>query len=89
LSPIRFGVFEVDLSTGELRKSGLRIRLEGQPFQILTMLLQHPGQLVTREELKQSLWPADTFVDFEIGINAAARASWTRDTASWSMASGS
>lgn len=69
--PVRFGVFEADLQTQELRKSGTRIRLEGHPFQILALLLEKPGQLVTREELQEKLWPADTFVDFEHSINTA------------------
>jgi TolB-like protein/tetratricopeptide (TPR) repeat protein/DNA-binding winged helix-turn-helix (wHTH) protein len=68
---IRFGVYEVDLRAGELRKKGVKIKLEGQPLRILALLLERPGQLVTREELKQKLWPADTFVDFEHSINAA------------------
>jgi DNA-binding winged helix-turn-helix (wHTH) protein len=62
---VRFGTFEVDLSTRELRKSGVRIKLQGQPFEILVMLLERPGELVTREDLQQRLWPRDTFVDFE------------------------
>jgi DNA-binding winged helix-turn-helix (wHTH) protein/TolB-like protein/Flp pilus assembly protein TadD len=70
---IRFGVFEVDLQSGELRESGTKVRLEGQPFQILRILLEHPGRLVTREELRGQLWPADTFVDFETGINTAIK----------------
>jgi TolB-like protein/DNA-binding winged helix-turn-helix (wHTH) protein/Flp pilus assembly protein TadD len=68
---LRFGVFEVDLRAGELRKYGLRIRLQEQPFQLLAMLLKHPGQVVTREELQKKLWPADTFVDFDHGLNKA------------------
>jgi len=68
---IRFGVFEADLHTGELRKSGAKIRLQEQPFQILLMLLQRPSEVVTREELQRKLWPADTFVDFEHGVNSA------------------
>src|ERR1700675_3286923 len=68
---LRFGVFELDLRAGELRKHGLRIRLQEQPFQVLTMLLEHPGQVVTREELQKRLWPADTFVDFDHGLNKA------------------
>jgi TolB-like protein/DNA-binding winged helix-turn-helix (wHTH) protein/Flp pilus assembly protein TadD len=68
---LRFGVFEVDLRAGELRKYGLRIRLQEQPFQLLAMLLEHPGQVVTREELQKKLWPADTFVDFDHGLNKA------------------
>jgi DNA-binding winged helix-turn-helix (wHTH) protein/Tfp pilus assembly protein PilF len=70
---VRFGVFEVDLHTGELRKQGLKVKLHGQPVQILALLLERPGELVTREELKEKLWPADTFVDFEHGLNAAVK----------------
>jgi len=66
---VRFGVFELDLRSGELRRQGLRIRLQEQPFQVLAMLLEHPGELVTREELRKKLWPADTFVDFEHSLN--------------------
>ena len=68
---IRFGIFEADLSAGELRKGGSRIRLQEQPFQILAMLLERPGQIITREELRSRLWPEDTFVDFEHGVNSA------------------
>ena len=68
---MRFGTFEADLATRELRKSGVRIKLQGQPFEILVMLLERPGELVTREELQQRLWPTDTFVDFDHGVNAA------------------
>ncbi|PYU28844.1 MAG: hypothetical protein DMG32_01790 [Acidobacteria bacterium] len=67
---IRFGVFEADLSAGELRKGGSKIRLQEQPFQILAMLLERPGQIVTRDELRSKLWPGDTFVDFEHGVNS-------------------
>ena len=67
----RFGVFELDLRTGELRKHGLRVRLQEQPFQLLALLLEHPGEVVTREELQKKLWPADTFVDFDHGLNKA------------------
>ena len=73
LRVVHFGVFEVDLQEAELRKSGIRIKLQEQPFQILTMFLERPGQTVTREELRQKLWPADTFVDFDHGLNAAIR----------------
>ena len=66
-----FGVFELDLRAGELRKHGLRIRLQEQPLQVLVMLLDHPGEVVTREELQKKLWPADTFVDFDHGLNKA------------------
>ena len=66
-----FGLFELDLRAGELRKHGLRIRLQEQPFQVLVMLLEHHGEVVTREELQKRLWPADTFVDFDHGLNKA------------------
>jgi TolB-like protein/DNA-binding winged helix-turn-helix (wHTH) protein/Flp pilus assembly protein TadD len=68
---LRFGVFEVDLRAGELRKHGLRVRLQEQPFQVLAMLLERAGQVVTREALQKKLWPADTFVDFDHGLNKA------------------
>lgn len=67
----RFGVFEADAATGELRRQGLRIRLKAQPFRLLLMLLERPGELVTREEISGALWPQDTFVDFEHGVNSA------------------
>ncbi len=70
---IRFGVFELDLRSGELQKQGRKIRLEGQPVQVLICLLESPGELVTREELHRKLWPADTFVNFEHGLNAAVK----------------
>src|SRR5262249_53586124 len=66
-----FGVFEVDLRAGELRKNGLKIKLQEQPFQILAMLLERPGEVVTREELQQKLWSNDTFVDFDNSLNKA------------------
>ena len=68
---IRFGTFEVDLRAGELRKQGVKIKLQEQPFQILAMLLANLGQVVTREELRSKLWPADTFVDFDHSLNKA------------------
>ena len=67
----RFGVFEIDLSAGELRKNGVKQRLQGQPFQVLTVLLERAGEVVTREELQQKLWPSDTFVDFDHSLNTA------------------
>src|SRR5438270_14530 len=70
---IRFGVFELDLRSGELQRQGRKIRLEGQPVQVLICLLENPGELVTREELHRKLWPADTFVNFEHGLNAAVK----------------
>jgi len=66
-----FGIFEVDLRAGELRKRGLRVRLQQQPFQVLAMLLEHTGEVVSREDLQRALWPADTFVDFDHGLNKA------------------
>jgi len=68
---VRFGVFEADLEAGELRKHGLRLKLPEQPFQILSMLLARPGEIVSREELRERLWPSDTFVDFDHGLNNA------------------
>ncbi len=65
----RFGVYEADASTGELRKGGVRIRLQEQPFQVLVMLLSRPGEVVSRDEICRRLWPADTFVDFDHGLN--------------------
>jgi cholera toxin transcriptional activator len=67
----RFGVFELDLSAGELRKSGVKLRLQGQPFQVLALLLERAGDVVTRDELQQKLWPSDTFVDFDHSLNTA------------------
>src|SRR5229473_8450843 len=68
---VRFGVFEVDLRAGDLRKQGVRIKLQEQPFHVLTVLLQRPGEVVTREELRSQNWPADTFVDFDNSLNTA------------------
>jgi len=68
---LRFGDYEADLRSAELRRQGHRLKLQEKPFQVLAALLQHPGELVTREQLRQSLWPADTFVDFEHGLNTA------------------
>lgn len=65
----RFATYEADPATGELRKGGVRLRLPEQPFQVLILLLERPGELVTREEIRQKLWPADTFVDFDHGLN--------------------
>jgi serine/threonine-protein kinase len=70
-SPIRIGVFELDLQAGELRRQGFRVKLQDQPFQVLVMLLERPGEVVTREDLQKKLWPVDTFVDFERGLNRA------------------
>ncbi len=68
---IRFGVFELDLVAGELRKNGARVRLQEQPLQILAVLVRRPGEIVTREDLRQKLWPDDTFVDFDHSLNTA------------------
>ena len=70
---IRFGVFELDLRAGELRKQGIKIKLQDQPLQVLVMLLERPGEIVTRQELQQRLWSTDTFVDFEHSLNAAVK----------------
>ena len=71
LQIVRFGTFEADLQSAELRKNGLKVPLQGQPFQVFAILLQHSGKLVTREELRQKVWPEDTFVDFDHGLNTA------------------
>jgi Tol biopolymer transport system component/DNA-binding winged helix-turn-helix (wHTH) protein len=68
---VRFGVFELDLHAGELRKAGVRLPLQGQPLEVLAALVECPGQLVTRDQLRQRLWPGDTFVDFDHGLSAA------------------
>jgi eukaryotic-like serine/threonine-protein kinase len=70
---MRFGAFEVDLRSGEVYKHGIRLKLQDQPFQVLALLLEHSGDVVTREELRQKLWPADTFVDFDTGLNSAIK----------------
>jgi TolB-like protein/DNA-binding winged helix-turn-helix (wHTH) protein len=69
--PIQFGPFRVNVRAGELRKDGIRVRLQDQPFRVLHVLLEHPGEVVTREELQQQIWPSDTFVDFDRGLNNA------------------
>ena len=71
---IRFGTFEVDLQAGELRKQGRKIKLQEKPLLLLSILLERPGELVTREELQKRLWPEDTFVNFTQGLNTAFRA---------------
>jgi DNA-binding winged helix-turn-helix (wHTH) protein len=70
---IRFGDFDVDLRTAELLRAGRPVHIQEKPFQVLTLLLDRPGELVTREGLRQALWPADTFVDFDVGLNTAIR----------------
>ena len=71
MGAICFGVFEVDTRSGELRRQGSKVKLQEQPFQVLVSLLERPGEVVTREELTKRLWPDNTFVDFERGLNAA------------------
>jgi len=68
---VRFGIFELDLAAGELRKNGAKLRLQEQPFQVLALLLERAGEVVTREGLREKLWPADTFVDFDHSLNTA------------------
>jgi hypothetical protein len=68
---VRFGTFEADLNACELRKGGAKIKVHGQPFEVLVLLLGRPGEIVPREELRQRLWPTDTFVDFDHGVNTA------------------
>ena len=70
---VRFGPFELDQDAGELRKGGTKVRLQEQPLQILEILLGQPGKVVTREELRNQIWPSDTFVDFDHGINNAIK----------------
>jgi DNA-binding winged helix-turn-helix (wHTH) protein len=70
---VRFGVYELNRDTGELRKGGLKIKLQDQPFQVLAMLVERPGELITREELLNRLWPSGTFVDFDHGLNVAVK----------------
>src|SRR5213595_3408283 len=70
---VRFGIFELDADAGELRKQGTRMKLQEQPLQMLQVLLQRPGEVVTREELQRRIWPSDTFVDFDHGINNAIK----------------
>ena len=70
---VGFGPFEADLATGELRREGVKVPLQDKPFQMLALLLRRPGELVTREQLRSELWPADTFVDFEHGLNTAVK----------------
>jgi DNA-binding winged helix-turn-helix (wHTH) protein len=71
LPMLKFGPYLVDLAAGEIRKNGSRIRLQEKPLHVLALLAERQGQVVTREELKKHLWPEDTFVDFETGLNTA------------------
>jgi DNA-binding winged helix-turn-helix (wHTH) protein len=68
---VRFGVFEADLRAGELRRNGVRVRLQDLPFRALRLLLSRPGEVITRQEFREALWPSDIFVDFEQGISSA------------------
>src|SRR5881392_599722 len=70
---VRFGAFELDEDAGELRREGIKVRLQEQPLQILQILLEQPGKVITREELRKRIWPSDTFVDFDHGINNAIK----------------
>ena len=70
---LRFSSFELDLRAGELRKHGIRIKLQGQPLQVLALLIENPGDVVTREQIRERLWPADTFVDFDHSLNSAVK----------------
>ena len=70
---VRFGDFELDQDTGELRREGVKVRLQEQPLQILQILLEQPGKVITREDLRKRVWPSDTFVDFDHGINNAIK----------------
>src|SRR5580700_2521364 len=70
-TPIRFGIFEVDVGAREVRKRGVKVKLQQQPFEVLMLLLQNPAEIVTRDMFQKKLWPADTFVDFDRGLNKA------------------
>src|ERR1700722_9299502 len=70
---VKFGAFEVNLRTGEMSRHGVRIKLQRQPYQVLVMLLEKPGEVVSREEIRIRLWSGDTFVDFEHGVNTAVK----------------
>src|SRR5579883_729262 len=72
-SSVRFGAFEADFHAGELRKSGIRIKIQQQPMRVLAALVERPGELVTREELQRRLWPDVSYLDFEHGLNAAVK----------------
>ena len=71
ISAFQFGVFELDLKAGELRKQGVKVKLQEQPFQVLATLLERAGEVVTKEELQERIWPANTFVDFDHGLHSA------------------
>src|ERR1700736_466388 len=69
----RFGAYEVDLRARELRRNGLKVKLQEQPLEVLTLLLERPGEVISRDHLRKRLWPADTFVDFDHSLNAAIK----------------
>jgi DNA-binding winged helix-turn-helix (wHTH) protein len=69
----RFGPFFLDVHSGELYREGSKVKVQPQPIQVLTILLEHPGELLTRDEIRSRIWPSDTFVDFENGLNTAVR----------------
>ena len=71
--PVRFGEFELDVRSGELRNRDIKVKLQKQPFQILEILVEHAGEIISREELRQRIWPADTFVDFDQGLSNAIK----------------
>src|SRR5437879_12705933 len=73
IGTVRFGAFELDFKASQLRKQGIKVKLQEQPFQILQVLLQRTGEIVTREELQQNIWPSDTFVDFDHGVYNAIK----------------
>src|SRR5262245_48051791 len=68
---VQFGIFEVNLATGELRKAGIKVKLQDQPFQVLSALLGRPGEIISREDLRQKIWRDDTFIDFDQGLSKA------------------
>src|SRR3982750_1241528 len=73
MAVFQFGVFELDMQTGELRKHGVKLKLQQQPIQVLSILLEHAGEVVTRQDLQKRLWSENTFVDFDNAINSAVR----------------
>jgi hypothetical protein len=76
---VRVGIFEADLAAGELRREGMIVKLQDQPFRLLALLLEQPGVIVSRETLRSALWPDDTFIDFEVGLNTAIKNKETRN----------
>jgi len=76
---VKFGVFEVDLQAGEVRKAGMRQKLAGQPFQVLQALLEHPQEIVTREDLRERIWPGNAFIDYELALKKAGKITATED----------